>query len=170
METLANGYSSESTPRELSNEYQHEWVWMVIKNLCIFVLWMKVASALEGLREIISCPDVAVCPFTRTHLPTDIIILIYIDVMPSIHWYSINPYKCCWWLIWSIQNDAENLKNDGNPGIWVLIWEYWVRAIQWIPTWPGLDGFRKSLDPCSLGLSSLSTGRVKIFWCIPIKS
>ena len=49
METLANGYSSESTPRELSNEYQHDWVGMVIKNLCIFVLWMKVASALEGL-------------------------------------------------------------------------------------------------------------------------
>ena len=51
METLANGYSSESTPQELSNEYQHDWVWMVIKNLCIFVLWMKVASALEELRH-----------------------------------------------------------------------------------------------------------------------
>ena len=32
-ETLANGYSSESTPQELSNEYQHDSVWMVIKNL-----------------------------------------------------------------------------------------------------------------------------------------
>ena len=44
--TLANGYSSESTQRELSNEYQHD---RVVKNLCILVLWMKVASALEGL-------------------------------------------------------------------------------------------------------------------------
>ena len=48
-ETLANGYSSESTQRELSNEYEHDRVWMIFKNLCILVLWMKVASALEGL-------------------------------------------------------------------------------------------------------------------------
>ena len=34
-ETLANGYSSESTQRELSNEYQHDRVWLVIKNLVI---------------------------------------------------------------------------------------------------------------------------------------
>ena len=26
IETLAHGYSSESTVRELSNEYQHDWV------------------------------------------------------------------------------------------------------------------------------------------------
>ena len=31
IETLANGYSSESTSRELSNEYQYDWVWMVIE-------------------------------------------------------------------------------------------------------------------------------------------
>ena len=49
-ETLANGYSSESTHRELSNEYQHDIVWMIYKNLCILVLWTKVASALEGLK------------------------------------------------------------------------------------------------------------------------
>ena len=48
-ETLANGYSSESAPRELSNEYQHDRVWMVFKNLCICVLWTKVASAFEEL-------------------------------------------------------------------------------------------------------------------------
>ena len=47
--TLANGYSSESAPRELSNEYQHDRVSMVFRKLCIFVLWMKVASALKGL-------------------------------------------------------------------------------------------------------------------------
>ena len=44
--TLANGYSSESTQRELSNEYQHDRVEMVLKNLCIHVLWMKEALAL----------------------------------------------------------------------------------------------------------------------------
>ena len=33
-------------------------------------------------------------------------------------------------------------KNDWNPGKWVLIREYSARAIQWIPTWQGLDGFK----------------------------
>ena len=48
-ETLAYGYSSESAPQELSNEYQHDRVSMVFKDFCILVLWTKVASALEGL-------------------------------------------------------------------------------------------------------------------------
>ena len=47
--TLAYGYSSESIPQELSNEYQHDRVEMVYKNLCVFVLWRKIALALEGL-------------------------------------------------------------------------------------------------------------------------
>ena len=50
-ETLAYGYSFESTQRELSNEYQHDRVQIVFKNLCLLELWMKVASALEGLKE-----------------------------------------------------------------------------------------------------------------------
>ena len=33
----------------LSNEYQHDRVKMVFKNLCVLVLWTKVPSALEGL-------------------------------------------------------------------------------------------------------------------------
>ena len=48
-ETLASGYSSESTPPGLSNEYQQDRVWVVFKNLCVRVLWMIVVSALEGL-------------------------------------------------------------------------------------------------------------------------
>ena len=51
IETLANGYSSESAMRELSNEYQHDRVWIIFKNLCICVLWTRVALALEGLTE-----------------------------------------------------------------------------------------------------------------------
>ena len=31
------------TRRDLSNEYQHDRVWMVFKNLCILVIWTKVA-------------------------------------------------------------------------------------------------------------------------------
>ena len=52
-ETLANGYSSESTNQELSNEYQHDRVSMIFKKICILMLWTKVASALEGLKEIL---------------------------------------------------------------------------------------------------------------------
>ena len=53
-ETLANGYSSESTQRELSNEYQHDRVLIVFKDFGILVLWMKVASALEGLNMVMA--------------------------------------------------------------------------------------------------------------------
>ena len=45
-ETLANGYSSESTQRGLSNEYQHDRVLMVLKNIYFLVIWTKVALAL----------------------------------------------------------------------------------------------------------------------------
>ena len=70
---------------------------------------------------------------------------------------------CCWWLSWPIQNNAKILKNHWNPGKWVLIWEYSVRAIQWVPTWQGLDGFQKSLRICALDESSLSIVRVNSF-------
>ena len=51
IDTLAHGYSSENTQLELSNEYQHGRVLMVLKNLCILVLWSKVASsALERIK------------------------------------------------------------------------------------------------------------------------
>ena len=48
-ETLAHGYSSESTQQGLSNENQYDRVKVVFKNRCVVVLWTKVASALEGL-------------------------------------------------------------------------------------------------------------------------
>ena len=48
-ETLANGYSSENTQWELSNEYQQDRVKKVFKDFCILVLRANVASALEGL-------------------------------------------------------------------------------------------------------------------------
>ena len=60
----------------------------------------------------------------------------------------------------------KNLKNNWNPCTWVLIWEYSARAIQWIPTQQGLDGFQKSLHSSALDKSSLSIGRVNTprFW------
>ena len=55
----------------------------------------------------------------------------------------------------------KTLKNDWNPDIWVLIWEYSGRAIQWIPTWQGLDLFQIFLHTCAWDKSSFSIGRVK---------
>ena len=52
-------------------------------------------------------------------------------------------------------------KINWNPGEWVLIWEFSAIAIQWIPTWQGLNGFQKCLHPCALGKRILSIGRVK---------
>ena len=48
-ETLPYGNSYESTQQELSNEYPHDRVRIVFKDLCALVLWMKVAPASEGL-------------------------------------------------------------------------------------------------------------------------
>ena len=61
IETLAYGYSSESAQRKLSNEYQHDRVKMVFKNLCVLVLWTEGAPALEGLKFIILFPTYIVC-------------------------------------------------------------------------------------------------------------
>ena len=45
-----------------------------------------------------------------------------------------------------ILNDAKHLRNYWNPGTWVPIQEYSAKAIQWIPTWHGLDGFQNLCD------------------------
>ena len=46
-ETMAHGYSSESTQSELSNEYQHDRVKLVFKNTCVLVLWTKVVKTIN---------------------------------------------------------------------------------------------------------------------------
>ena len=46
--TLANGYSSESTRREIYNKYQYDSVSMTFKSRCVLGLWTKVASVFEG--------------------------------------------------------------------------------------------------------------------------
>ena len=48
-ENLAHGYSSESTQQELSNEYLHDLVKMVFKNIFVLVFWTKVVLASDGL-------------------------------------------------------------------------------------------------------------------------
>ena len=54
IESLTHGYLSKSAQRELSNEYQHNRLWMVYKNLYVIVLWTKVASALIWLTNQLS--------------------------------------------------------------------------------------------------------------------
>ena len=58
--------------------------------------------------------------------------------------------------------NAKNLKNDLNPGKWVLIWEGSARAFQWIPTRQCSDGFQNCLHSCVLEESSLSIERVNL--------
>ena len=62
----------------------------------------------------------------------------------------------------------EKHKKDWNPGKWVLIWEYSAKAIQWIPTWQDLDGFRRSLHPCASDESSPSIVRVNGLRCVAV--
>ena len=44
----------------------------------------------------------------------------------------------------------------------VLIWEYSARAIQWIPTWQGLDGFHFSAFCHLVMLTKLTTSSVRV--------
>ena len=56
-ETLANGYSYESTQQELSSEYPHDLVRMIFIIFCIVVNWTKINSASEGLTLMLLVAD-----------------------------------------------------------------------------------------------------------------
>ena len=99
---------------------------------CILLLWMKKTQHWKG----------------------------YLSIDENSWHECVNPYAAGG--IWPLQNNAKELKNDWNSGKWVLIWEYSARAIQWIPTWQGFDGFQKSLRSCALDQSSHSIGRVNL--------
>ena len=101
IETLAYGYSSESTWWELSYECQHDRV------SDVFQKYLHPCSLDESSLSI----------------------------------GRVNPYAAGG-LIRPIQNDAKNLKKKKWLKLWnnwVLMWEYSVRAIQWIPTCQGLE-------------------------------
>ena len=120
-ETLAYGYSYESTQWELSNEYQYDRVKMVFSKIFAFL-----------------CLDESSLIIGRVNSQVFVISIIDGD---SIFWRNSKLLRS-WWLIWPIQNEPKNLKNYWNPCIWVLIWEHSVRAIQWILTWLSLDSFQ----------------------------
>ena len=94
--------------------------------------------------------------------------LLFIHILTSCTNYTFSLLKplCCWWLIWSIQNNAKILENCWNPGRWVLIWEHSARAFQWVPTQHSCDDFHKSLHSCALDESSLRIERVNRLWAI----
>ena len=84
----------------------------------------------------------------------------------ELRWQSQTFFLTLMLLIADLANTkwCKKHENDWNPGSWVLISAYSVRAFQWLPTWQGLDGFQKSLHPCALDESNLSTGKVKGKW------
>ena len=71
-ETLANGYSSDSSQRGLSYEYQDDLVRMIFIIFCILVHLTKEATALEGLTQVAG--------FQRTY---HLIVLV--------NWQYLNP-------------------------------------------------------------------------------
>ena len=60
-ETLANGYSSDSTWQALSNEYQQDTVKMIFEIFCFLVTSVKVTSELKGLRTSASYCNIDGC-------------------------------------------------------------------------------------------------------------
>ena len=65
----------------------------------------------------------------------------------------------------------KNLKNDWNPGTYVLLYEYSARAIQWIPLQQGSEGFKKlgvlllwKVNPFMLRLLLSMGEKCKKFW------
>ena len=51
-QSLANGYSFNSTRQELSYEYQHDSVLHGFQNVCVIVPLAKVASASQGFIKV----------------------------------------------------------------------------------------------------------------------
>ena len=52
MEPLTDGYSSDGTQQEPSNEYQHGRVQNNFRMFCVLVPLMKVAPALDGVTGV----------------------------------------------------------------------------------------------------------------------
>ena len=78
--TLAHEYSSVSAKRELSYKYQHDRDKMVLKNLCILVLWKNVASALGLILQLLPS-TLSHTLLKNLHLNLQLF-LIFIDYKP----------------------------------------------------------------------------------------
>ena len=89
-------------------------------------------------------------------------------------WSNVSvPTTCSKWQVLTLMLLVVNLAIAKLCKIlwnWLKPWqmgthlEYSVRAIQWTPTWQGLDDSQKALSPCALDKSSFSIDRVKIVY------
>ena len=82
------------------------------------------------------------------------------------YWMCVSPYEITRGHLLALTLLVANLANTKwckKPWKWFKPWhmgthlrrEYSVRAIQWIPTWQGLDDFLKSLGSCAKVASAL---------------
>ena len=96
--TLVNWYSSKSTQRELSNEYQHDQVLMVFKNLCVVVLWTKGSVSSVRVKLCIMCQSgrddgkLTASRYSLVPCPPEKDTLFGIPVCPRWTLYGISRY------------------------------------------------------------------------------
>ena len=105
-ETLANGYSYESTQQELSNEYQYDRVLDGFQKSC----------ALDECSLSIGRDNFRDNAFSHNHRLTSYILF---DAGPRVRGTDFKTPPLCviddldvnlcaaWWLIWSIENDVK---------------------------------------------------------------
>ena len=83
--------------------------------------------------------------------------------------YLSHPFQCLTLMLlvtYSANTKwRKKLRNDWNRGIWVLIWEYSVWAIHWIPTWQSLDDLQKSLHSSVLSTKVASALEGLSYFC-----
>ena len=124
--TLANGYSFESTQRELSNEYQHDRVWMVFKDFYVFVLRTKVASAWGGSKANAPC----VQPYIfKSNLTLPMLRLLSSKVQGhKVFWKTSNPYHVGIHWIASTQYSRMSTHVPGFQTFFSLLLHHFVLA------------------------------------------
>ena len=84
--------------------------------------------------------------------------------------YDTHYLSCCLCLIWPIQNDEKNLKNDWNPSTWVLIWvlsKHYpmntnMTGFKWI--WAKVTSVLEGLSLPMLRLPSSKAQERYVFW------
>ena len=139
----ANGYSSESTQWELSNEYQHDRVSMIFKNLCILVRWTKVASALEEL--VVSLPEeclshgfqITMIPFAPELVRDSCACVSQLEDAKRVYVYI---YVCF------MHSSACVSQLEDAKRAYVYMCVFYAIRVHWMPTHPFLDSYTLSVS------------------------
>ena len=117
------------TQQELSNEYQHDRVYMVCKGLWVVVLWTKVASALEGLTVLWA---------TNTWQRMCHLLFLKYESLINIYILRLEGQHVLWLPISFRSNSSGELAGNWNSCL-ALIWLH-----HWIP----ISGLAWSLYKC----------------------